>query len=121
MVDYFRDMSHGTLDLSETQIFPTKEIGWFKLNASFKEFRKIVDDEVSRADAETEKTRIRLRGKIIWEKKVYPRNNIWREPLVNWAKKAANKIHPDWPKVDLSKFFGVVVVYNTGDVDLFGS
>src|SRR5215212_8363559 len=65
MVDFFTDMSHGKLDLSATQIFPAKEIGWFTVNASFKEFRKIVDEEYARAEAETEKTRIRLRGKII--------------------------------------------------------
>ena len=28
--------------------------------------------------------------------------------------------HPDWPTVDLSKFFGVVVVFNIGAVDTFG-
>jgi hypothetical protein len=38
---------------------------------------------------------------------------------VKWAKEAALVYHPDQPKVDFSKFDGVVVVYNR-PVDLFG-
>ena len=92
MVDFFRDMSHGTLDLSGTQIFPTKEIGWYTVDESFKNYR-------SRAVA----------GEPL------------RWALVNWAKESATRYHPDWPKVDLSKFYGVVAVYNIGYVDLGGA
>jgi hypothetical protein len=120
MVDFFTDISHGKLDMSGNQIFPAKEIGWFTVNASFREFRKIVDEENARAEAETEKTRIRLNGKIIREKKVFPNNSVSRRPLVKWAREAAERYHPDWPKVDLSDFYGVLIVFNIPSVDTFG-
>lgn len=31
MVDYFSDMSHGTLDLNGSRVFPAPDIGWYTL------------------------------------------------------------------------------------------
>jgi hypothetical protein len=91
MVDFFRDMSHGILDLSGTQIFPSIEIGWFTLDKSFNDYLKIRTDPS-----------LGLYAKL--------------EPLVKWPTEVATRYRPDWPKVDLSKFYGVVVVYNIGEV-----
>ena len=103
MVDFFRDMSHGMLDLSRTQIFPSKEIGdWFTVDESYKDFQKIKDKEIEE---------LKITGE-------YRADH--RGALIKWATDAATRFHPDWPKVDLMKFYGVVVVYNIKDVDSFG-
>jgi hypothetical protein len=38
MVDYFRDMSHGTLDLKGSRVFPDSDIGWYTLPHSRNEW-----------------------------------------------------------------------------------
>jgi hypothetical protein len=105
LVDFFRDMSHGMLDLSGSKTF-----GWFTIDKSLNDYRQ-------------------------YFKKVSTKENpnAGRHALVDWAKKAALGIYPggsgaytgagsgtDSTTVDLSKFSGVVVVYNIA-VDLFGS
>jgi hypothetical protein len=93
MIDYFRDMSHGTLDLSGSKTF-----GWFTLDKSLKDYKDYSLEYF----------------------KTHPDNpNGSRTALVDWAKEAATRYRPDIPKVDLDKFAGVVVVYNVR-VDLFG-
>jgi hypothetical protein len=60
MVDFFRDMSHGTLDLSGTKIFPAKEIGWFTVNAAYEEFQQIRVNEITLATDDSSR-----RGEIV--------------------------------------------------------
>lgn len=105
MVDFFREMSHGKLDLSGSQIFPPKD-GWFTVNHSQAEYNKIVDAKIA-----FDNTPPSLRG-------VEPPdpNNIFRI----WAEEAATWYHPDIPKVDLTKFSGVVAVANVGNVGCVG-
>lgn len=108
MVNFFRDMSHGTLDLSGTKIFPSKEIGWFTVNASYKKYLQLAYSPVCGGVNDPDPKK---------------RPSWWVSPrgeLVRWAKEAATTYHPDWPTVDLSKFYGVVIVFNIGVVDTFG-
>jgi hypothetical protein len=84
MVDFFRDMSHGTLDLTGSRTF-----GWFTIGKSLGDYIKY------------------------YNKVATPEHpDAGGRALVDWAREAAAIYHPDWPKVDLSKYFGVVVVYN---------
>ena len=79
MVDYFRDMSHGVLDLGGSKVF-----GWFTLDKNRSEYTGSGANQQGRKD------------------------------LIEWARqKAADN------KVDLSKFFSVVVCMNV-PTDLFG-
>src|SRR5690242_20288083 len=86
MVDFFRDMSHGMLDLSGSQIFPPDGWGdgWFTLLHSKAEFDKIV----AARDAFDKLPPAR--------KGVEPPHPtaVFRA----WADEAATLYHPDVPK-----------------------
>jgi len=105
MVDFFRDMSHGRLDLSGSQIFPPEGWGdgWLTLLHSKEEYDKIVTVrqlyDVTRKGVEPPDP-----------------NYVFR----TWAEEAATLYHPDVPRVDLTKFSGVVAVANVGSVGLVG-
>jgi M6 family metalloprotease-like protein len=79
MVDFFRDMSHGKLDLNGSQVF-----GWYTLDKKRSDYTGSGINQQGRAD------------------------------LITWARQAATD-----DKVDLSKFFNVVVCLNV-ETDLYG-
>ena len=85
MVNFFRDMSHGTVDLSGTKIFPSKEIGWFTVNASYKYYRQLLDSPacggVNDVDPKKRPTW------WVWGPDVTPLHD---ELLVEWAKESCN-------------------------------
>ena len=96
MANFFHEMSHGRLDLSGSQIFPYKE-GWFTLTHTLVEFNKVKDEYLKwYADP----------------KGVAPLNSNYAFRI--WAEEAATWYHPDLPKVDLTRFSGVVAVANVG-------
>jgi hypothetical protein len=97
MANYFGEMSDGMLDLSGSQIFPNND-GWITLTHTNKEFNKVRDKWVK------------------WDHKgVEPLNS--NNAFLTWAEEAAAL---DPPKVDLTKFSGVVAVANIGDVGCVG-
>jgi hypothetical protein len=102
MANFFRDMSHGRLDLSGSQIFPYED-GWFTLTHTLKEFNKV--------KAEYNKWAADPKG-------VQPLNSNYAFRI--WAEEAAAMYHPDIPKVDLTKFSGVVAVANVGNIGTVG-
>lgn len=104
MANFFHEMSHGRLDLSGSQIFPYKD-GWFTLNHTLVEFNK-VKDEYLKWDAAPS------------PKGVAPLNSNYAFRI--WAEEAATWYRPDIPKVDLTKFSGVVAVANILDVGCVG-
>ena len=89
MVDYFRDVSHGNLDLSDTHVFPPEDAadGWYTLNMKRSEYLKELRDRPDLTDQQ--------RTDLIAQ---------YRKDLIQLARKAAAA-----KEDDLSQYVGVVV------------
>src|SRR5207249_4568088 len=92
MVDFFRDVSHGNLDLSGTRVF-----GWYTLNMKRSDYLKELSERADLTDQE--------RGDIISRE---------RAALINRARQAAAA------KGDILPQGGSVVVCMNVPTDLFG-
>ena len=93
MVDFFRDMSHGKLDLSGSKTF-----GWYTLDKSLSDYRAIFSEYPN-----------------LYADDPIPNNA--RRFLTEWPRAAWAAAEGD--KEILNKFYGTVVVFNR-PVDLFG-
>ena len=107
MVSYFKDMSHGRLDLSNSKIFPPKD-GWLTLAHSYKEFSPYVAATIKYYSSP-----VMSRGGLGITPPLPENPNA---VFLRWAKEAATSHNPKL----LDEFHGVIAVANRGDVGCVG-
>ena len=108
LVDYYDEMSHGRLDIGDSQVFNWIDYGhtnqdlndvWNKTKADQKKI--LLDSGVAEADTES--------------KSLVYANSVKRDKIVEWAREAAGN-----NQINLTPFDVIVCVFNV-PVDYFGS